>query len=322
MCQENTFFPPFFHRLIQWGCLSDHQIRQTADAFFAAGFPLSGILASRDITTFPNDNDQLRQCDRFFDDWYLYAVSESGTWVYSLFKMREQEDDAGGAIPADGDTPGVTVSFIAFDTDILSRCLEDPSHENRKAMNREIDRVVAAPNQSHHKILKAYFSAPEAQAPYLIAKLYTAKIASLAIGGAVAVPAHYAALCGQADWQKLRLPAFIEENNRAAGKVVCDHEKIYIRDPADLSLHEMQAILATHTGNVSFHSFAAEVRYHALFLVGLAKLTIPGIGRSPYASAIRADMSIGDTEMQGFTPYYDLDSSLVRLQEKHHPDQP
>ena len=40
--------------------------------------------------------------------------------------------------------------------------------------------------------------------------------------------------------------------------------------------------------------------------------TVPG--GSPYASAIRADMSIGDAEFAGPTPYYRPDSRIVRKQ--------
>ena len=42
---------------------------------------------------------------------------------------------------------------------------------------------------------------------------------------------------------------------------------------------------------------------------------------SPYASAVRADMSIGDKEFQGPTPYYDLSGKLVSEQVKYHQEQ-
>lgn len=98
---------------------------------------------------------------------------------------------------------------------------------------------------------------------------------------------------------------------------MCDHEKIYIQNVNQLSWHEKLAILATHTGNVSIHSFAAEIRYHAMFLNKLMKIRLPMAG-SPYASAVRADMSIGDKEFQGPTPYYDLSGALVLKQIEFH----
>lgn len=286
-------------------CPSD--VHTTGDGFYAVTRSIAQILSDRGITTFPNDRDEQRRCDLFYDDWYLYAVKAESDFVYSLFKMREQEHDAEGAEPADGDTPGITISFIALKTEILTACLNDPSHSNRKAFNRELNRVVAARGQRHHTALKAYFIRPQAEAPYLIARLYTDFIASLAVDGSLPVPEYYAA------HKPKRLRRFLEENNTAAGYTVCDHERVYIGNPSELTREERLAILATHTANVSFHSFAAEVRFHALFLVRFPLGPI-------YESAIRADMTICDNEFQGPTPYYRLNSRLVKQQEQYHQD--
>ena len=94
--------------------------------------------------------------------------------------------------------------------------------------------------------------------------------------------------------------------------MICDNERIYVGDPLHPTEWERLAILATHTGNTSFFSFAAEVQFHARFLTRWAKIPVPG--GSPYASAIRADMSIGDAEFAGPTPYYRSDSRIVRKQ--------
>lgn len=171
------------------------------------------------ITTFPNDRDELRDCDKFFDDWYCYAVLRKGGYVYSLFKLREQEFDAKNGLIADGDTPGVTVSFIAFDTDVLAQCLSEPTVANRKRLNQEINRVVAARGQRHDKTLKAYFLSPKAEGPYLIAELYVRHIASFAGDGCIDVPEHYAeiyrksAAAGFHGWAG-RIPRFLEETTR------------------------------------------------------------------------------------------------------------
>ena len=83
-------------------------------------------------------------------------------------------------------------------------------------------------------------------------------------------------------------------------------------------MYEAAAILATHTGNTSLHSFAAEVEYHAKFLTPIAKIRIPFWGRSIYDSAIRADMIIGDTEFEGPAPFHRAESKIVRRQSKCH----
>lgn len=311
--------PPFFQELASQGCLTASDVQCTADGFYAAAKSIADILIGKGITTFPNFQDQERDCDKFFDDWYLYAVPGNHSHIYGLFKMREQEHNAENGEIADGDTPGVTVSFIAFQTERLMRCIIDPAPANRKTLNQEINRVVAARGQTHHKALKAYFNRPEAEGPYLIAELYVRFLAGFARNGHIAVPKDYALLCRKAASLKTgRLPRFIASNNEAAGYTVCDQENIYIRNPAHLSRYEKYALLATHTADVSFHSFAAEVHYHARFLVWYARIPLPFIGRSVYDSAIRADMTIAETELEGPAPFHNLNSRWVRQQQKYH----
>ena len=320
---EEKAVPPFFRELMRRGCLDAGEIRAASDGFYAAAKSLADILVGQGITTFLNDRDELRDCDKFFDDWYCYAVPRQGGYVYSLFKLREQELDAKNGLIADGDTPGVTVSFIAFDTDVLAHCLSEPTMANRKRLNQEINRVVAARGQRHDKTLKAYFLSPKAEGPYLIAELYVRHIASFAGDGCIGVPEHYAeiyrksAAAGFLGWAG-RIPLFLEENNKAAGHTVCDHEKIYIKNPDSLSVYEKRAILATHAANVSIHSFAAEVRFHARFLTWYARLPIPFLGKSAYDSAIRADMTIDDTEFDAPAPFYRMNGRWVMAQRKYH----
>ena len=311
--------PKLFGRLADLRCLSEDEICGTSDGFCASTATVAEILARRGIITVPDSQEELLECGLFFDDWHLYAVSDSVDCTYGLFKMREQEYDAKLGWNADGDTPGVTVSFIPLQTNVLIDCLLDPTPQNRMSLNEEINRVVAYGGQRHNERLKRYFIRTEAQGPYLIAKLYTGYIASLAENGCILVPERY--VC---DYKKQgargRVPRFIEENNRCAESVICDHERIYVGNPLYPTEQERLAILATHTGNTSFFSFAAEVQFHARFLTRWAKIPIPIIGRSPYASAIRADMSIGDAEFVGPTPYYRPNSRIVQKQYHCHKD--
>lgn len=308
--------PPFFRELASWGCLSELDVACTRDGFYAAGKSLADMLIGQGITTFHNDQDQERQCSKFFDDWYLYAVPGKDGFVYSLFKMREQEHNAENGEIADGDTPGVTVCFIALETGVLTACLSAPSPANRKTLNREINRVVAARGQRHSRALKAYFTRTQAEGAYLIAQWYVQFLASLAVNGTLPVPLAYGELYRKN--RTGRLPRFLDENNAAAGYPVCDHETIFLRDSKNLSRWEALALLATHTADVSFPAFAAEVQYHARFLVWCAKLPIPFLGRSVYDSAIRADMTIGETELEGPAPFHNLNSKWVRRQVQCH----
>ena len=313
--------PSFFQYFSDKKLINSDHVLSTKDGFYMIGRSISSILISKGIETFPDREGRILECRNYFDDWYLFAVQSREDYVYGLLKMREQEHDLEQGMKADGDTPGVTISFISISTDILKSCLENPSAENRKKMGMEINRVVAYPKQSHHPALKAYFIRPQAEAPYLIAGTYVKHIASFSTAGTLHVPKAYKEIYQKrrASAKYARVPDFLEQNNQEPNNVVCDHEKIYIQNVKQLSQYEKLAILATHTGNVSYHSFAAEVRYHAMFLNKLMKIRLPMAG-SPYASAVRADMSIGDKEFQGPTPYYNLYGKHVREQVKYHSD--
>ncbi|MBR5125800.1 MAG: hypothetical protein IKU68_03605 [Oscillospiraceae bacterium] len=322
---DNQHIPEVFRQLQSAGSVKPSDILKTPDGFQLIYKSLANILSENNIFDFPDPEGERLACSRFYDDWFLYAVSNGTEHTYSLLKLREQEHDARDGSPADGDTPGVTISFIAFAFEILLACLADPSDENRQKLDVEINRVVARRGQTHHDDLKRYFSDPESQGSYLVADLYARHIARFARNGYLNLPENYKKTAAQYRTHKnsksaARLPEFIEKLNQAAGYALCDHDRLYIRDPENPSSWEAAAILATHTGNTSVFSFAAEVEYHARFLTPLAKIKIPFLGRSIYESAIRADMSVGDTEFQGPAPFYCENAKIVKRQYALHPD--
>ena len=321
MSSENI--PNNFSFLVSEACIKSSDIIKTSDGFFMVYKSISNILATKNIVDFPDTEDERLACDRFFDDWFLYAVQDDEDYTYSLLKMREQEHDIEEGIPADGDAPGVTISFISFDFDILVGCLEKPTDENILKLSREIGKVVSSRGQRHHNTLKKYFKDPMSQGAYLVAYTYMRHIASMAENGCLEVPEHYKEIVQQSISYKYsakvtRLPDFIESLNQVAGRVVCDGEKIYFQDSEEPTMYELLAILATHTGNTSVYSFAAEVEYHARFLIPLARFKIPFFGKSIYESAIRADMTIDDTEFVGPAPFYVTNSKIVKRQYELH----
>ena len=308
--------PIIFLKLHSETCICTTDFVHTEDGFWMVCKSLSEILAQKGILDFPSTDGTRLACDKFYDDWFLYAVpSEKGDYVYSLLKLREQEYDAKYDFPADGDTPGVTISFVPFSCESLLDCLAVPTDENRKRLDCEIDRVVARRGQRHHEDLKRYFIDPKSEGAYLVADLYVKRMASFAENGILDTPEHYKKI---AKYKKSRLLAFIESLNRTVGRVVCDHEKIYFQNADDLTEHEHTAILATHTGNTSRYSFAAEVEYHARFLTPLVKIKIPFCRKSFYDSAIRADMTIGDAERRRIASYYRENAKIVQRQYRLH----
>ena len=315
--------PNIFSILLFDKCIDTSDISQTSDGFYIITKSIESILSSKGIFDFLDSSGERLECSKFFDDWFLYAVPNENDYTYSLLKLREQEHDTEDGSPADGDTPGVTISFISFNCDILLDCLREPTDENRKKLNVEINRVVAYRGQHHHKALKRYFKNPQSQGAYLVAKEYVKTIASYADNGRISVPEFYKEIVQQSISYKnsaklARLPRFIEKLNQASGHVICDNESIYLEKSEKPTEYEALAILATHTGNTSVYSFAAEVEYHARFLTPLAKIKIPFFGRSVYDSAIRADMTGEDTELEGPAPFYKDDSKIVKRQYAMH----
>lgn len=320
---DNQIIPKKFYQLMADEIISDSDILKTDDNFFVIYKSLSDILLKKSIIDFPDSEGVRLKCDNFFDDWFLYAVPSEDDFVYSLLKMREQEFDALSDTPADGDTPGVTISFIAFNFKMLLDCLDNSTDLGRQKLNEEINRVVAYKGQKHHKDLKKYFINPKADGSYLVAALYTKHIAAFSKNGSLELPEYYKEIVRQSvaykdSSKKARLPRYIENLNKKAGYAVCDNEKIYIKNSENPSEYECAAILATHTANTSTYSFAAEVEYHAKFLFSLAKIKIPFFGKSIYDSAIRADLTIGDTEFEGPAPFHREDSNIVKRQYKYH----
>ena len=311
--------PDIFVKLQFNEYISASEIMKTQDGFWLIYKSIANILEKKGILDFPTDDGARLLCNNFYDDWFLYAVANEYGHTYGLLKLREQEHDASDCAPADGDVPGVTVSFISFDCETLLECLADPSDENRHRLDCEINRVVAYRRQKHHKDIKRYFVDPGSEGAYLIAEQYIKHIASLGEDEFIYTPEEYKVIANK---KTARLPRFIDSLNEKAGYTVCDNQKIYIKNREALTEFECMAILATHTGNTSMYSFAAEVEYHARFLSPFAKIKIPLLGGSAYDSAIRADMTVGDKEFAGPAPFYKPNSKIVRRQRMLHGNTP
>lgn len=194
---------------------------------------------------------------------YLYAVPSREGYAYGLFTMSTQ----------DAFEPGVCVSFAQLDEKL---------------------QLSAAVN----KTLKAYFRRPQAQGAYLIARLYVEHILAAAQSRHIGLPRYFEELYRQGRGR--RLSRFVEINNEDAVHTVCDQETVYIRDLDNVSGFEKLAILATHTGCTSFHSFAAGVRYYA----------------RPFGKENAAKLTISEET----APYHSADSKWIKDQKKYHKD--
>ena len=189
---------------------------------------------------------------------WLYAVPARDGYVYGVVTMSDQN----------GVEPGVVVSFASIDPETMH------------------------PNTLSDKTIKAYFRRTQAQGAYLIARAYVAYIAQ---ERHIQLPYYYELYRKS---ERNGISRFIEINNEDAVHTVSDQETIYIRDLENISGFEKLAILATHTGCTSVHSFAAGVQYHA----------------RAFCKDAAAKLSIA----QGQQPYQAADSKWVKGQKKHH----
>lgn len=312
-CTVNVIGPTVFAELESQGLLGFNDIAFTDDDFHITTKSLSGILNAAGISSLLDSLNTSMLCSGYFDDWYIFAVPSSNGYTYGLYKMREQESDSD-----DNNDPGVTISFIKFDTTLLLNCISSSTSSNKKLLYSHLNNVVAESNRdsvTHNTDIYNYFRLSEKEGPYLIIDKYIKFIGSLASNGYISVPNNYTVVYN--DDTDGRVPSGVDANNSAAGYTVCDHSKVYISDANNLSNYEKYAIMMTHTANVNYNSFAAEVVFHARALTdGWSTFD------SYYMSAIRADMAIGEEyEVAGigvFDDYYDLDSSLVQEQVDYH----
>ena len=284
----------------------------TDDGFVLCTVPVSDILLKMGITdtSISSVGDDV---NLYYDDWYLYAVKGSdGSYTYSLLKMREQENDSD---QGDGDDPGVTISFIEFNVDKLT----EVSCNNTDEFVAEISKVVSDTGQKHNKTLQEYFSDINSKASYLIVDEYIDKIASTCEGNKIVLP-------DKMSVAPERVTNELNNINIKAGITIYDPENkcINIQDPNNLTEEEKYAILAAYTSNLTYNSFAAEVKFHSDALIDAKKYT-PIIGKKYwYEPAIRADMAIGEEKESnkngGFDDYYDLESDMVKKQKEVHGD--
>ena len=288
----------------------------TGDGFSLCPKPLSALLLERGIWDTGISEINKADTESYYDDWHLYQICRGST-VYGLVKLREQEHDY---VPgfSDRDDPSVTVSFVAFPLVALTalpRGYGPEAVEMRRFISAFRDVTDRFP-QRHDPILQAYFSDPASEGSYLIAEAYVRKLLALFPDGHVPFPDHFF-LASQ------RLLQGFDQLNRAAGRCLIDTEnqRIHITNPSAPTLEEQQALLAFHTGNLSYNSFASEVKFHADALVRW-QARVPYAGRKFwYRAALRADMGFGPESRlysRILCPYYQPESRLCREQEALH----
>lgn len=357
-CVVYVSVPEMFRHFVEDGIMDRSSIKGTNDGFCLITTSLATLLMENGVESLAKDSqgDDVRTVQTFYDDWYVFAVTGGAEVKYGLYKMREQEDehendDEYYTADADGDNPGVAISFVALSKSLLETCLTTPTKENQYELLQNLNRVTNPEDfvqdvfyeEIHDDTITAYFADVSSKAAYLIAEEYVKFIAKQSENGVLAIPTRFHEMLNKIDAintqladetlnadsrQKLeaqkeklmRIPNWLVQNNKNAGYCVylCPGRKILIDDVENLTIYEKYAILPVFTANVNFNSFAAEVEFHADAVLSLIS-GIPVAGNIWYGRAIRADMGIGEeNESGGFDSYYDLNSDIVRNQAAYH----
>ena len=336
ICEVTVVGSKDFGELGAQGYIIDSDVRRTSDNFCITQTSLADILSGALIDELESEESVYS----VYDDWHLFSVQQGTQVAYGLCKMREQEFDG-----VDGDAPGVTISFIGFDIAKLMNCIDNPTTNTKQILVDHITDVVKNVKVNDVRIpynstLGNYFKEAQSKAPYLIADMYTQFIADKAINGVIEAPVncknvlqHYWELTQEVNSSEFslqtqeyqvmilkelneisRVPLALENNNEQAGRQIFKDNKIYISNTNNLTIYEKYAILMSHSGNVNFNSFAAEVVFHAQELESLWSTF-----NEYYKHAMRADMSLGEEYESGFLDsYYNLEGALVQDQIRYH----
>ena len=329
--------PPLVSSLVEQGFASSSEVVSTSDGFSMLLRPLSSIFSAAGISSLPEDPNasSMRSCANYYDDWFVFSIATSNKVANGLVIMREQEYDN-----YDGNDPGVTISFVSLPSSVVTEHLLSPTVAKGYLLLCALDEVTGPGSYEYDSVLVNYFKSPQSDAPYLVADEYVKLVAKRSTSSnCIYVPDNYISILNDIEFiydlledpfldnnsrlmylnelsDLSRIPDAIAQNNSNAGYDVFNeaNNTIMVANVHNLTSYEKYAILATHTANVTFNSFAAEVQAHAAFV---ENPTVEAFGY--YENALRADMAIGEEDESGmFDEYYDLNSNIVQTQIQYH----
>jgi hypothetical protein len=244
-------------------------------------------------------------------DWYLFAVGET----YGLYSMRTS-----------GSVIGADVSFVALDPEPLLALVQGETDRAADLTYALATVTKSSGGGKHSTVLSGYFADPASSGAYVIAEAYVKVLIAHAQEGTVSAPAHYAT-CPADDQELIRvIDALRYLDTLHEGLILWDGDRpagVRIGDTESPTAYEKQAVLALHTMNVTFCSFAAEIAAHAAgcdnvlinLFYGYDRCKISDMAVQKYSSTAgtvaRWDNDFG---------FYNLNSTGVKKQEKAHPE--
>lgn len=327
-------YPELFQTFHDASYVETNDVTYTHDGCYIIKKSLADILNQAGIHALyekePYTSEHSISVMNYFDDWYIYAIIDENAHVYSLYKMREQEyerdpDGDGQAQYAgmyDADDPGVTISFISFNTAILTACIDNPSNENKYNLYQELDKVIVSKKAEHDDTIVQYYDDIGSCGAYIIGEAYIQFIASLSENHQINAPEKLKKLLStSSSWTDTeidirdRVSNLISTYNSELGSLLYDmsEHKINITNINSLTEYEKNMILVSFTANASLDSFAAEVRAHALSFSDPSAFFFENRFE-------RADMTITSSDNKehvyytDYFPYHDPNSNFLKYQ--------
>ncbi len=142
-CNVFIDFPDLFKDFVFDNTIALSNVKYTDDGFFLVTDPLSTILTRNGIGYLSEnvDTNDVTNVTAYYDDWYIFAIQSDSILKYGLCKMREQENDyVKGS--SDFDDPGVTISFINLDENIIMNCIESATKQNTYNLLQALNKVT------------------------------------------------------------------------------------------------------------------------------------------------------------------------------------
>ena len=275
--------PDDFKTLFGDSKLYNDEFVSTDDGFYMMTVPISTLCSRYNISI---SNTITGDSVANTSDIFLYRIVNGVSSANGVVILKTENTSSSK----------VSISFIAFDYSKLTDCITLNTPTNVQALENELGRVLTSSN-SASTTLSDYFSEVSSDASYLIAETYIEKIVERTfVNNSLTLSAEVTtALANTTNNKKYNMKAALDVYDTGSVYTVISNNgtdlgKITVANVDSLSYNAKNIILMSHTGNTSFHAFAAEVKYHA------DRVNYPFVGDN----ARIADMSIKNYKEESY----------------------
>ncbi len=287
---EKDDYAEKYVELINNECIGMDTLIQTEDGFTICMTPLSEILMSNSmnypehgLAFFSNNENGMSM---YGNCWYLCSVGTIFGEEFSFIKLRNKTHIS---------DPGVSVSFVAFNMDLLKPYNQLTGEEIDSLNTAMMQCMSGKKSVRYSSILTDYYGNPCSDALYLIADLYIRDVLENECGesgaGRLEFPNYFPCEYAMNTLEKYLIGGNSEEQiYECVDASIANANWIQIKNVNNPTLAEEQCILAIRTCNPNFDSFAAEIVWHAVCA------DIYSSCNMTYKSLYVADLCVADRE--------------------------